>query len=331
MQDTFAELELPDAVRDDIGERLAALPDPARDIDRAMTRYHRIFAALPTALLQRVLDFGRHVDTPGVALVRNLPVDRELPPTPVDGGPSRAKRGFVAEGVLLGLSGLLGEPVGVLTEKEGRLIHDVVPVPGGESTQTNQGSAVFLNFHSDITHDPAGRWDVANPDFLVLNCLRGDPSGTAATYYADARDICGQLADSALETLRSPLFRLNAPGSYTRDVAGGAEVLSDPVPIVSGSRDFPGIAVSANGVRPLTRGAAAALELLQEACRASAHAVRLEPGTALLVNNRKGVHARSRFTARYDGRDRWLQRTYVRRNLWDIRYRVTPGDRRVHH
>ncbi|MFD7717229.1 hypothetical protein ACFV6K_15495, partial [Streptomyces sp. NPDC059814] len=172
---TFARLALPDAVRDAIGAALSVLPDPAADIDRSMTRYHRIFAGLPLEQLQRILDFGRHIDTPGATLVSNLPVEDTLPLTPVDGGPARDKRGFVAEGVLLGLAGLLGEPIGVLTEKDGRLVHDVVPVPGGERTQTNQGSAVFLNFHSDITYDPTGRYDIANPDFLVLNCLGGGP------------------------------------------------------------------------------------------------------------------------------------------------------------
>ncbi|MFH8929838.1 TauD/TfdA family dioxygenase [Streptomyces pristinaespiralis] len=327
---TRLDLVVPDAVRDTLHGGLAELPDPTGDIDRATARCHQVFAALPTELLQAVMDFGRHIDTAGVALVRNLPVDDMLPPTPDDGGPSRAKRGFVSEGVLLGLTGLLGEPLGVLTEKDGRLIHDIVPVAGGERTQTNQSSAVFLNFHSDITYDPTGRYDVANPDFLVLNCLRGDPSGAAVTYYADARDICGRLPEEELSLLRSPLFRLNAPGSYTRSAAGGAEVLSDPVPVISGPEAFPEIAVSANGVRPLSEEAAAAFERLQRTCREVAHPVRLEPGQALLVNNRKGVHARSPFTARHDGRDRWLQRTYVRRSLWDIRYRVTPTDRRVH-
>ncbi|MCZ9346969.1 hypothetical protein NGM37_55640 [Streptomyces sp. TRM76130] len=40
---------------------------------------------------------------------------------------------------------------------------------------------------------------------------------------------------------------------------------------------------------------------------------------------------RTPFTARYDGADRWLQRTYVRRSQWLIRYRQTDGDRRVHY
>ncbi|MCY0954275.1 TauD/TfdA family dioxygenase [Streptomyces sp. H27-S2] len=327
---TFADLALPDAMRAAIGRELESLPDPSADIDRASARCHQVFAMLPLDLLRSVLDFGRHNDAPGVALVRNLPVDARTGPTPLDGGPGRGKSGFVSEGVLLGLSGLLGEPLGVLTEKAGRLIHDVVPVAGGERTQTNQSSAVFLNFHSDITYDPTGRYDRANPDFLVLNCLRGDPAGEAVTYYADARDICGELPSDALEILRGPHFRLNAPGSYTRSVAGGSEVLSEPVPILSGGGTHPEIAVSANGVHALNRDAGAAFERLQETCRSVAHEVRLEPGQALLVNNRKGVHARSRFAARHDGRDRWLQRTYVRRSLWDIRYRVTPQDHRVH-
>ncbi|MFC7309304.1 TauD/TfdA family dioxygenase [Streptomyces monticola] len=328
---TFREIALPDTVRDALGGQLAQLPDPNTDIDRSMTRLLQIFADLPTELLQQILDFGRHIDTPGVSLVSNLPVDADLPDTPSDGGPSTDKKTFVAEGVLLGLSGLLGEPMGVLTEKAGQLVHDVIPVAGGSMTQTNQGSEVFLNFHSDIMHDVIGRYDVANPDFLVLSCLRSDHEGIAGTFYADARDISAALPPETLETLRSPLFRLNAPGSYVRDVAGGQDVLSEPVPMINGHADYPEIAISANGVHPLTSGAREALDTLQEVCRKVAHQVQLRPGQALLINNRKGVHARSTFTARYDGRDRWLQRTYVRRSLWNVRYRVTEENRRIHY
>jgi L-asparagine oxygenase len=35
----------------------------------------------------------------------------------------------------------------------------------------------------------------------------------------------------------------------------------------------------------------------------------------LVIHNRKCAHARSRFEAGFDGRDRWLQRVYVRRSL----------------
>jgi L-asparagine oxygenase len=328
--DTFGEIVLDDAVRDTLGGAMLSFPNPVIDIDRSLTRLHALFARLPLDQLQAILDFGRHIDTPGVTLVRNLPTDPDLPETPVNGGPSTSKRTFVAEAVLLGLSQLLGEPVGVTTEKRGRLVHDVVPVPGGATTQTNQSSTVFLNFHNDIVFDETGRYDVANPDFLVLHCLRQDAGKEAVTNYADARDVAGHLDPHVLRTLREPLFRLNAPGSYVREVANGAEVLSDPVPIISGPADVPEIAVSANGVRGLTEEAEQALLDLQRVCRMVAHHVKLAAGTALLINNRKGLHARSQFFARHDGRDRWLQRTYLRRSLWTIRYRGSSADRRVY-
>ena len=327
---TFEQLDLDDEVSTAIGAELQSLANPSADIDRSLARLRQVFSLLPVEQLQAVLDFGRHVDTPGVLLVGNLPVDASLPATPTDGGPSRDKKTFVAECVLLGLSQLLGEPVGFTTEKDGRLIHDVVPVSAGAASQTNQSSRVFLNFHNDTVHDELGRFDVSNPDFLVLNCIRQDAAGQAVTYYADARDVCPALDPNVLKILREPLFRLNAPGSYVRDVAGGTEVLSVPVAVISGPDHAPEITVSANGVRGLTADADQTMAELQRVCREVSHEVRLEPGTALLINNRKGLHARSEFAARHDGRDRWLQRTYLRRSLWTIRYRAKAADRRVH-
>jgi L-asparagine oxygenase len=327
---TFEEIVLADEVCTAIGEALRSFPNPVIEIDRSLARLLAVFAQLPTDQLQAILDFGRHVDTPGVMLVRNLPVDPTLPATPIDGGPSQQKETFVSEAVLLGLSQLLGEPVGFTTEKAGRLVHDVVPVSKGATTQTNMSSRVFLNFHNDIVHDEIGRYDVSNPDFLVLHCLRQDAGKEAVTYYADARDIVRHMDPHVADTLRAPLYRLNAPGSYVRDVADGADVLSNAVAVISGPAHCPEVVNSANGVRGLTPEAERALDELQRVCRAVAHEVLLEPGTALLINNRKGLHARSRFAARYDGQDRWLQRTYLRRSLWNIRYRGVPGDRRVH-
>ncbi|MEU4219862.1 TauD/TfdA family dioxygenase [Actinoplanes sp. NPDC026623] len=328
----LTELVLTDDVRDELLDRLLSLPDPVSDVDDAMARTHQIFATLPLPTLRAILDFGRHIDTPGVMLVSNLPTEPELPPTPSDGGPCVGKSRFVAEGVLLGLSGLLGEPVAFVTEKEGRVVHDIIPTAPGAATQTSQGSKVFLNFHNDIVHDPSGRYDISNPDFLVLNCLRADPVNEAETWYSDARDVLSVLNPGTVKVLRSPLFRLSAPGGYVRMFAGGKEVYSKPVAILSGPDHAPEISVAANGVRCLTPEATDAFDQLQAACRApeAASVVQLAPGQALLVNNRKGLHARTQFSARYDGQDRWLQRTYIRRSLWNIRGRAENGSRRVH-
>lgn len=309
-------------------DRLLAAPDHVSEPDLALTEMHRAFMELPGEPLQAVIDFGRHMDAPGVVLVEGLPVDPDLTSTPVDGGPSRNKRTAISEGNLLGLSRLLGEPTGVTSEKDGQIVHDVIPVASGAKAQTNQGSAVFLNFHNDIVYDPSGIYTLSSPDFLVLVCLRQDHEGRALTHYADARDICALLSSETVAELRKPLFRLNAPGSFCREM-GRSQVLGQPAPLINGPEFAPEISVSANGVEPLTEEAGRAVEALQGACREVAHQVALEPGQALLINNRKGLHARSRFEARHDGTDRWLQRSYVRTSLWPIRYRLKENQRRV--
>ena len=325
-------VDLADEVSAAVGRAFADLPNPEGNCDRATAVAHKAFAQLPVEQLELILDFGRHVDMPGVALIGNLPADPVLPPTPSNGGPCAGKPSYVAEGVLLGLSGLLGEPVSFRTEKDGRIVHDVIPTETGARTQTSQGSAVFLNFHNDIVHDARGRYDISNPDFLVLTCLRADPDGEAKTSYADARDIVAALDAEVVETLRSPLFRLNAPGGYTRMYAEGREVLSEPVPLLDGPEHAPEIYVAANGVRMLSPAAQHAFDELQRVCRDPrvGQVVTLEPGQALLINNRKGVHSRSPFPARYDGTDRWLQRTYIRRSLWNIRDQAVSDSRRTH-
>jgi L-asparagine oxygenase len=39
----------------------------------------------------------------------------------------------------------------------------------------------------------------------------------------------------------------------------------------------------------------------------------------LAMDNRKGCHGRTAFTAYFDGTDRWVERVYVRRSVWDCR------------
>jgi len=100
---TFEQVVLTDQARDALGARLRSHPNPSVEVDRSLVELHVAFAGLPIEQLQTIIDFGRHVDTPGVMLVGNLPTDLELPDTPTDGGPSTDKRTFVAECVLLGL------------------------------------------------------------------------------------------------------------------------------------------------------------------------------------------------------------------------------------
>ncbi|MBX7147055.1 MAG: TauD/TfdA family dioxygenase [Alphaproteobacteria bacterium] len=324
-------ITLPDDTKKLLLSTLMKLPSPYKDLENFLLDIYPIFANLPKGILKEIFHFARFPDSDGVILLKNFPVDSTLPPTPMDGYPSMMKQTFVTEACLLGLSQIVGEPLGYKSEKSGQVIHDVVPVEQGGYTQSNQGYKVFLNFHNDAVYDDSGFYHVSNPDFLILFCVKSDPKGEAYTYYADARDICNKLTEHDKIILRSPLFKMNAPSTYSREQVSGQVVYSKDLPIISGSEQYPEISIAANGVKPLTNEAEKAFEHLKEICGRSdvSRKVHLQPGEVLLLNNRKGVHARTEYTATFDGHDRWLQRTYIRHSIWDIRYRWT-GQNRVH-
>jgi L-asparagine oxygenase len=315
--------------RDRLSDSLLGLPDPQADTEETLLTLYPLFAQLTREALRGVVEFDRAPFAAGAILFRGLPTDPVLPPTQTDGQANAGKTTYVSEGCLLGLAQLLGEPVGFTSEKSGRLIHDVVPVPGTEDSLSNQGSTGSLPFHNDMVYDGSGYYHRLNPDFLILTAIRTDPERKGRTICADARVIIERLDAADVNTLRQPLYRMNAPEAYCMEHAEGEAVLSEPVPILSGPSVSPEIALASNGVRPSTEEAQQAYERLEFICAAPdvASRVLLEPGDALLIDNRKVVHTRSVFWPRYDGSDRWLQRSQVRRSLWPLRHRLVSGAR----
>lgn len=310
-------------------ELFEGVPSPYEDTEAALIGLMRAFGSLPDPLLAALFRFGRDPASPGALLVNGLPIDADLPPTPTSGEIPRQGRSMHAEKSLLGLAAHIGTPVGYRTEKDGQLVHHVVPMPGGEYTQSNRGSKVFLNFHNDSMYDASMVFNSHNPDFLLLLCLRSDPEQAAQTMYVDARAALASLPETTVACLREPRYRMAAPSNYTlliRGAQGDEKVWSEPVAVIQGPAAYPEIYLAANGVMPMDEGAKRALADLRDACEriGASHAVRLQPGQAMLINNRKGVHARTAFPARYDGQDRWLLRANIRTSLWSIRDRATP-------
>jgi L-asparagine oxygenase len=152
---------------------------------------------------------------------------------------------------------------------------------------------------------------------LLILCLRQDPMRQATTYVAEARALCERLSPEHLRVLREPNFELRAPYSFTRG-GDGSRPWSGPVPLIRGPAWAPRIAFDlACGLRGKTPGADEAIRALRAVAREPgvSEAVKLAPGDLLVLNNRSCAHARNTFEAKFDGRDRWLHRVYVRRSL----------------
>lgn len=327
LQTKLDRILLDTTTRDRMSAQFQDLVNPFEEPRRFAAQIHPGMSALGTKVLERVHDFATAPDSPAVMLIENLPTDANLPATPFDGGLGDADRGFIGEAVTYGLGKLIGEPIGYTTEKDGDILHNLIPARGAETTQSNRGSKVFLNFHNDSVYDESGWFHTYNADFLVLYGHRPDPNREAETLYIDAKTICALLSSDDVAELRKPQFQMAAPSNFTLLLNDGKKVWSQPGPVISGSDDAPEISIAANGTRGINPRAERALRSMLAICDRSEHrvSVRIGSGQALLINNRKGMHARSTFTPTFGPEERWLLRANIRRDTWPMRHRKTDA------
>ncbi|WP_030570722.1 TauD/TfdA family dioxygenase [Streptomyces aureocirculatus] len=258
---------------------------------------------LPLPLRRQVRRFRRHSGPNGTLVIGGLPVDRTaLPPTPAVPD-SVQRRATVSAAVLTMVACGLGEPLAYLAEKAGALVQDVVPVPGQETFHGNAGS-VPLSFHSENGFHPHP------PDYVVFLCLRADHDHIAGMRVAGIRQVLPLLSPASREALFTPQFVTTPPPSFGPDT-GASKPDVEPRPVLSGAVEDPDIRMAQLVTTPLNALAAEALSAFGRACEAASLTLRLAPGDLVIIDNRVTVHGRTAFHPRYDGADRWLQRTYV--------------------
>ncbi|MFI5982592.1 TauD/TfdA family dioxygenase [Streptomyces sp. NPDC051555] len=253
---------------------------------------------LPAPLRQEIRRFRRHSGPRGRLLVRGLPVGDDTRDTPSVAGSVQRESSVVAATLLMVACGL-GDPVGFLQEKSGALVHDVVPVAGLERFQGNAGS-VQLSFHTE------NAFHEHRPDFVMLLCLRADHEGVAGTRTACVREILDLLSPAARKQLSLPEFITDAPPSFGPGCQGAVHH-----PVLGGAWDDPDLRVDFAATRATTEEGTAALAELGELFERVSSTSELMPGDLVIVDNHVTAHGRTAFTPRYDGRDRWLQRTFV--------------------
>ncbi|WKX69496.1 clavaminate synthase family protein [Streptomyces sp. XD-27] len=287
-----------------LARRLAPVAAGRIDTPEWVAAARDAWCDLPAGLRRGLRAFRRDSGPSGALLVRGLPVDEPaLPDTPTGRG-SVQHTATVPAAVLLTVAAGLGDPAAFRPEKSGALVQDVVPVPGQEEFQGNAGS-VLLSFHTENAFHPH------RPDFVMLLCLRADHEGVAGLRTACVRQALPLLSEAGRTALRSKEFVTAAPPSFGT-VAGA----STPHAVLTGAPDDPDVRVDFAATRATTPRAARALDELNELFDLTAQTVRLTPGDLAIVDNRVTVHGRTPFRPRYDGRDRWLQRSFV---LTDLR------------
>ncbi|MEE6306178.1 TauD/TfdA family dioxygenase [Plantactinospora veratri] len=298
----------------DIAARLArhSLDDPQVLVEAEVAG-----CEIPPRLIRALAAFRQQGNSHGSLLIRGMPVDENLGPTPPSGNARAWTDVPVATMAQLIVASRLGDVISFADEKEGRLVQDVIPVRGAADRQENTGTS-FMELHTEDGFHPF------KPDFVTLLCLRSDHDGDARTVTGSARRIVSKLSADSLEVLRQPQFRIRIASSFA---AGGTVGHSQPLAVLSGPSTDPDLVADFHAMEPLTEPARRALDEFAAVVPQVVIGAVLAAGEMLVVDNRISVHGRSGFRARHDGHDRWLRRCFAVVDLRRSRAYRTAGSR----
>jgi alpha-ketoglutarate-dependent taurine dioxygenase len=277
-------------------------------------------ASLPRDKRRQIQSFARFGNQSGVLLLSGLPVDKVVPPTPLDPCGPTDKPTHRSEANLAMIGSLLGYLVGYAQEKDGRVFHNLVPTEKNAAELSSESSKVELDLHSENAFHPY------RPDWVLLTGLRTDIEKKAVTTHASIRDALHLLSARDRAELARKAFVTGIDVAYgNRDAAKG---LGPAVRVLQGDPSDPFMCYDWDLMECISARSKSALSRLREALRQVTRSVLVEPGSVLVIDNRRAVHGRSVFKANYDGTDRWLQRTNAVRDLNKSR-RDRPCDSRV--
>lgn len=299
---------------------------------------------LPRRVCDFVRDFGLDEPPETVCVVSGYPIDEEkVGPTPahwMDAHRQRPRPTVDEEMLLVLLGSLLGECIGWATQQEGRIVHDIAPIQGHENEQLGSGSEQLLWWHTEDAFHPC------RGDYVGMLCLR-NPDGVPTTI--GSLNGCS-LEKEQLEQLFQEQYTIrpdesHLPKNRVSEEPGDERLAaaydrmmninSGPhrVSVMEGSMDAPYLRLDPYFMdrvedRPEAWSAFKSLvELLDE----SMEEMVLEPGEICFVDNFRAVHGRKPFKAHHDGRDRWLKRVNVTRDLRKSRaLRRSASDRVIY-
>lgn len=251
-----------------------------------------------------------------VLRITGLPRDPSLPPAPLDGSAPLDKKTFVSEGFACGVALSLGYPSLILAEKKEALVHQITPVPGKEDTQSNEGS-VDLKLHQDLSPNPempSMRYDSFMPDWLILTGVQTG-SGHTPTFIASVDSALGKIKSDTIDILSQGRFITNPPYSFGQ-LPDSDKLPVHPVLIVNDDGKYESAFDISSELRPRDPNDKEADEALFEfhkALNASRTEIFIEPGTAVVFNNRRVVHGRGPVVKETEntGTKRWIQRVYI--------------------
>ena len=318
-QEVNHEIAIPINTSEHLANEFEKLKDPV-DSEAFLQDAALIASSLPYSIRRAIDDFARFGNAAGVLLIRGLPVDHNVPATPLDPNAKVTKKTKTSEASLAMVGSMLGYLIGYAQERQGRLFHNLVPTAANASTLSSESSKVALDLHTENAFHPFG------PDWLMLAGVRTDRTKTAKTTFAGIRNALSSLSMSDRFELSQKAFASGIDVGYGNIEATPG--LGPVVEVLYGDPGDPFLRYDWDLMKCLRPNGKAALMNLRLALQANTSSVLIEPGTLLVIDNRRAAHGRTVFRAEFDGEDRWIQRVNVTRDLNKSRS-DRSGDSRV--
>ncbi|MFD4748850.1 guanitoxin biosynthesis L-enduracididine beta-hydroxylase GntD [Streptomyces rubiginosohelvolus] len=276
-----------------------------------------IAAELPAGL-RAAVNAARLDDRLHALVIRGNPLDEDA----LEGTPTHWRDadtpGSRVHAVILALyAALLGDAIGWATQQDGKVITDVLPIPGFEDSLMSSCSEQELGWHTEDA------FSTSRADYVGLYCLRSPERIPTTLAGVDLEAIPVRVAD----VLAQPRFLMLPDASHDPVNNTGAgegnpaafERLAQQqkeqqrVAVLDGGPQAPVLRIDrdftiAQGDDP---DAADALRWIIGHLDSRLYDLVLEPGDVGFIDNRNVVHGRRSFRPRYDGRDRWLKRVNI--------------------
>jgi len=269
--------------------------------------YERLLAnavaqgALRHEQIGQIINFRLFGNKQGFLLLENLPIG-DIPPTPVSREDIR-KPDDSSERLLLQATALLGEPIGYTQESDGCIVNNFFPQQALSRAATSDSFDTELDLHTE------NAFHAVLPDHLVLLCLRQDPAAEAVTYIASFERILQRL------TFEEQAFFLTEPYNFLSDYGPTSKNqridINRHQTVLYGDPDAPFFRFDPHFMQAFSNRAQQLLDKLRSIAWDVVEPVRLNRGDLLIIDNRRTAHARSPFSARFDGSDRWIQRAFA--------------------
>lgn len=289
-----------------------------QDPDRFCNRARMLARRIPDRIAERMLAFADLGSESGLLLVRGLDVG-SMPPTPTHNRSGLGRSTVFASQVAI-VAHLLGDLAYYQAEGTGHLLQDMAPNPDYLHRQSSQGSEDELEAHTEQSFSPM------RPDYVVLGCLRGEP--TARTYIFPARALLSHFTDAEVDYLNRPLWTTLIDDSFHPYVPDPEEIRG-PFALLSGPAADPMLRLDQELTHGMTMRAQQLLNRVIDCYRQHRSSFELQSGDIGFVDNTRAMHGRSRFTPRFDGTDRFVVRGFVIRDLRRTSPARLPGSRQI--